>query len=198
MGAVTYRERRIPLSLRLPQDVVEAIDRCARERGVSRTDAVLFYLRRGMDSDAAGSQGDLLESIDARLNDALQLLHSFVPPEQMGSLRGEDPIDPSRSIPTVFVETIAAACAQYPAIERAYVFGSFARGTATADSDIDIRIELADGGGFNLHDLDHFCKLIEQQTGRDVDVVSARKIKSEGLATAIDREKVLVYERETQ
>ena len=39
-------------------------------------------------------------------------------------------------------------------------------------------------------------KRIEQQTGREVDVVSADVIKNANLAAAIEREKVLVYERE--
>ena len=48
---------------------------------------------------------------------------------------------------------------------------------------------------FNLHDLFQFAKRIERMTGRKVDVVSTKDLKNESLAAAIEREKVLVYER---
>ena len=90
------------------------------------------------------------------------------------------------------------AASEFPAIERAYLFGSFARGTFGSDSDVDVRIEYDHGMSFNLHDVSQFGKRIEQATGREVDVVSADRIKKEGLAAAIERDKELVYEREAR
>lgn len=78
---------------------------------------------------------------------------------------------------------------------RAYLFGSWARGCAGPESDVDIRIEADPALPFNLHDLVHLSKRIEQETGRPTDIVSARHLKNAALATAIEREKVLVYER---
>ena len=72
----------------------------------------------------------------------------------------------------------------------------FARKQFGPQSDIDVHIEVDRSNGFNLHDLTHFMKRIEQRTGREVDVVSADVIKNANLAAAIEREKVLVYERE--
>ena len=82
--------------------------------------------------------------------------------------------------------------------DLAYLFGSFARGTFGSDSDVDVRIEYDHGMSFNLHDVSQFGKRIEQATGREVDVVSADRIKKEGLAAAIERDKELVYEREAR
>ena len=95
-------------------------------------------------------------------------------------------------------EAVAQAASEFPAIERAYLFGSFARGTFGSDSDVDVRIEYDHGMSFNLHDVSQFGKRIEQATGREVDVVSADRIKKEGLAAAIERDKELVYEREAR
>ena len=43
--------KRVPLSLRLPVQVVESVDRYASENRMSKTDAFLHFLRRGMDAE---------------------------------------------------------------------------------------------------------------------------------------------------
>ena len=91
---------------------------------------------------------------------------------------------------------VAEAARAFPAIERAYVFGSFARSSFTDESDVDVRIEYDHDGTFTLRELAQFQKRIERAVSRDVDVVSARVLKNDSLAAAIEREKVLVYERE--
>ena len=51
-----------------------------------------------------------------------------------------------RSEEAAFVrEAVAQAASEFPAIERAYLFGSFARGTFGSDSDVDVRIEYDHG-----------------------------------------------------
>ena len=64
------------------------------------------------------------------------------------------------------------------------------------ESDIDLRLELEEKVRFNLRDLEHFSKRIEQATGRSVDVITARTIKSRELRDAFERDKELVYDRE--
>ena len=94
------------------------------------------------------------------------------------------------------IQTIQETAEDFPAIKRAFLFGSFARNDFNGESDVDIRIEIADDTAFNLHDLVHFSKSIERKTGREVDVISAREIKNAQLKKAIDRDKVLAYDRE--
>lgn len=88
--------------------------------------------------------------------------------------------------------------AQFPAIKKAYLFGSFARGTFTDNSDIDIRVKLDRSIPFNLRDLAQYSKRIERVCGREVDVVSSKKIKNKQLEAAINQDKELVYERKEQ
>lgn len=92
------------------------------------------------------------------------------------------------------VQVVGRVSSSFPAIERVYLFGSFARGMQNDKSDIDLRIEFKEGMTFNLKDVAQFAKRIEQETGREVDVVSARTITNTALAESIEREKVLIYE----
>ena len=78
-------------------------------------------------------------------------------------------------------------------VTRVSVFGSFARGEATKDSDLDLLVSYKPGT--NLFDVIDLQNELEQALGRRVDLVSekflrprlARRIKSElkPLATAL-------------
>ena len=78
-------------------------------------------------------------------------------------------------------------------VEKAYVFGSYSRNEADADSDIDILVELDYnqhiGLGFIGMQLD-----LEEQLKRKVDLVSDKGV-SPILRPFIDKDKVLVYAR---
>lgn len=93
------------------------------------------------------------------------------------------------------LDAVASECANYAAITQGYVFGSFARGDFTAESDIDVRLEYDRKAPFSLFEVAQFQKHLERVTGRAVDVVTAKKLKNPNFAAAIERDKVLVYER---
>jgi hypothetical protein len=93
-------------------------------------------------------------------------------------------------------EICSMSCSSYKDIDRAWLFGSFARGDATDSSDIDLRLELAEDSHFNLFDLVHLADAIEGASGRNCDIITSRNIKSKALAQSIQNEKVLVYERQ--
>lgn len=55
-------------------------------------------------------------------------------------------------------------------IKNAYLFGSYAKGTANENSDVDIIVDMS-----NMHrykDYFHFCDDLENELGTDVDVIS--------------------------
>jgi DNA-damage-inducible protein J len=82
------------------------------------------------------------------------------------------------------------------AISKVVLFGSHARGDATAASDVDLRVVVDRSKPFSLVDLGRFQKSVERATGREVDVVSSDTIKNQRLAEAIEREGIVVYGRE--
>ncbi len=196
---------RVQVSMRLPADVASKIDAFASRKEIRKTDAYLYFLRLGLaaEEDAHNGQSSTsmqeqvsLSSLNAKLDRLLALLSQpqIIPPEDTKIDNGPSlhQADERASI----IEAVRQTSEFFPAIRRAYLFGSVARGTHSNESDIDIRVEINPGETFNLHDLVHYAKYIEQQTGREVDVVSARTIRNAALSQAIEREKVLVYDRE--
>lgn len=84
---------------------------------------------------------------------------------------------------------ILKALAENQGYSRLAVFGSFARGQASAVSDIDLIVEAPQGT--SSFDFVRFTMLIEQVLGRQVDVVSYGGLKP-GLDDDIRREAVLL------
>ena len=70
-----------------------------------------------------------------------------------------------------------------------YVFGSVARGEATATSDVDFLVDYDPSSGFNLIDLSGVHLQLSKRLGTDVDVVTRdgihRRIKDRVLKEAV-------------
>ena len=185
---------RVPISLRLPAAVMREIDDYVAKTGVRKTDAVVHFLQLGIDSERNEDAGDRLSAMEARLDMLVDLVKGM---GTGGQLVGRsEPGD--QSVQDIFRtarDAVRGVAENYPAIRLAYLFGSVARGEARDESDIDLRLVIDRDERFNLHDLEHFCKEVERKTGREVDAVTASVIKNKVLAEAIEREKVLVYER---
>ncbi len=62
-------------------------------------------------------------------------------------------------------------------IDRLAIFGSLARGEETADSDVDVMIDLTPGRRPSLFDLEGLRARLEEIVGRPVDLVLARALK---------------------
>lgn len=89
---------------------------------------------------------------------------------------------------------VVAAARKVPAIEKVILFGSYARGEATPESDIDLRV-VYEEGELSLIELSGFRIDINDATGKEVDVISKKNLASGTLAKAIDEEGVVLYER---
>jgi len=75
-------------------------------------------------------------------------------------------------------------------IEKAYLFGSYARGEAERESDIDICIEK--GKLRTLFELSGFCQDLEETLGNKVDVVTTAGLSGD-FREQIEGEMVLIY-----
>lgn len=76
---------------------------------------------------------------------------------------------------------------------KAYLFGSYSRGEADTNSDIDILVELdySQGIGWNYFGMKED---LEEKLNKRVDIVSSKGL-SKFIAPYIDQEKQLIYEK---
>ena len=56
-------------------------------------------------------------------------------------------------------------------VVRAWLFGSFARGEETPDSDVDILVEYDDNAHISLLTISHMMGELEKNTGRRIDLI---------------------------
>ena len=89
---------------------------------------------------------------------------------------------------------VREAASPIPAIKTVILFGSYARGEARADSDIDLRLEVDREQGFGRFALSAFGEAVRKETGRQVDLVSSDYLDDD-LAAVIEREGVILYDR---
>ena len=168
-------ETRLPVTMRLPRREVELVSEYAQAAGVTKTEAFLHFLRLGLQADDSSER---LASIERSVGEILRRLTEGTPLDA-SSIGG----------------AVAEEAVHFPAIKQAILFGSYARGDATAESDVDIRLVVDRKEQFSLYDLARFQKAVERRLGLEVDVITADDIKDRNLAEAIRREGVLVYER---
>ena len=76
-------------------------------------------------------------------------------------------------------------------VKKAAVFGSFARGDANGESDVDLLVQLKEGS--SLFDLAHLKNELEEALGRDVDLISYKWI-DEHIKERVLGERVVLYE----
>lgn len=68
---------------------------------------------------------------------------------------------------------VAAAYFADKPVRRVEVFGSYARGEATAESDLDLLLSRQAGSKLSLFDLGHYRADLEQQLGIPIDLGTA-------------------------
>ena len=72
------------------------------------------------------------------------------------------------------IQSIVAQLAKQYGAERVYLFGSYARGEATASSDIDLVV--VGGVNFRARDIFSFGEELRQLTHKDVDAFELREL----------------------
>ena len=80
----------------------------------------------------------------------------------------------------------------FPAIDKAWIYGSFARGDDRPDSDIDLAVKTDDS--FSYFDLAEIQHTIEQRINRKVDIGFLDSFKSH-VRAHVEPDLILVYER---
>ncbi|MBO4752281.1 MAG: nucleotidyltransferase domain-containing protein [Bacteroidales bacterium] len=79
-------------------------------------------------------------------------------------------------------------------VVKAWLFGSFARGEETPESDVDILVQYDDTARISLLTISHMMGELERSTGRRVDLIEDGCLLPFAVESA-NRDKQLIYER---
>ena len=79
-------------------------------------------------------------------------------------------------------------------VEKAWLFGSYSRGEATEDSDVDILVKYDENAKISLLYISHLIGMLEKILHRKVDLVEEGCLLPFAEETA-NRDKILIYER---
>lgn len=93
------------------------------------------------------------------------------------------------------IKAIVAPIAEQHGVDRVYLFGSYARGEATAQSDIDLCIDAAAIRG--MFAMGALYADLEEALNKRLDIVTARSLKYNTDAAFLDnmrKDRVLIYE----
>jgi len=82
-------------------------------------------------------------------------------------------------------------------IEKAWLFGSYARQEADEQSDIDILVQWTQPNTLDLLDYIGFQQDLEKLLGKAVDLVEIGYLMPFAVAS-VEKEKILIYERKTK
>ena len=92
-------------------------------------------------------------------------------------------------------DTISSYFATQP-VQKAWLFGSYARGEETADSDVDILVVFDKDGGKSISLLKHIkiALDLEDILGKKVNLITEGTLMPFAQETA-EKDKILIYER---
>jgi len=82
-------------------------------------------------------------------------------------------------------------------IDKAWIFGSYARSEENINSDIDILVNFTFGARISLLKYTHIVNELQELTGKKVDMVENGQLKQFALSEA-EKNKILIYERKAQ
>jgi len=94
-----------------------------------------------------------------------------------------------------FINKISNYFASQP-IDKAWVFGSYARAEENKNSDIDILVNFSKESKVTLFKYIHIINDLQALTGRKIDLVEEGQLKPFARESA-EHDKILIYERKT-
>ncbi len=95
---------------------------------------------------------------------------------------------------TQAITKVIAEYFKHQPVKKAWLFGSFARGEETQDSDVDILVEYDPDARISLLTISHMMGELEKSIGRRVDLVEDGCLLPFAVASA-NRDRKLIYER---
>jgi hypothetical protein len=96
----------------------------------------------------------------------------------------------------LIINTLANYFANQP-IEKAWIFGSYARCEENTKSDIDILVNFSPDAKITLFKYIHIINELQRLTGKKVDLVENGQLRNFAVSNA-EKDRILIYERKTK
>jgi predicted nucleotidyltransferase len=96
--------------------------------------------------------------------------------------------------------TIVNKLSQYFAsqpVEKAWIFGSYARSEEKSESDLDILVNFSPDSKVTLMKYVHIINDLRKLTGKRIDLVEEGQLKPFAVSS-VEMDKILIYERKAQ
>lgn len=154
------------LSVRVDSDIKESFAELCEELGMSASVAVNMFVRQMLREKS------------------LPFVPSLSKDEKNGGVLSKQAI----------AHAVVSAAEKRAGIKSVIMFGSYARGEASPQSDIDLRVRLDEKKQMSLFALSSFADEIREATGKQVDVLTAEGLRKD-VAAAVEHEGVTIYER---
>ena len=90
---------------------------------------------------------------------------------------------------------IRPICEQYK-IEKVWLFGSYARGEAREDSDVDLHMKAPKGIG--LFGLSGIYADLEEALGKEIDLITRIPEENKIFRRYVERDEILLYDRQRE
>ena len=97
-------------------------------------------------------------------------------------------------MPDLMIQKIRDYFSTQPAVEKAWLFGSYARGEQTPQSDVDVLVKYANENQISLLDICRLSSGLEQSISRKVDLVEDGCLLPFAVKS-VNRDRKLIYER---
>ena len=99
------------------------------------------------------------------------------------------------------IQNLVKPIAEKYKLKSLWLFGSYARGDATKDSDIDFLMDVTDSKIINLYNLGHIQNDLEKSVNKKIDLITERSLHDEIylekvplFIKTVQNEKVKIYE----
>ena len=92
-------------------------------------------------------------------------------------------------------DKIRSICEQYK-IEKVWLFGSYARGEAREDSDVDLHMKAPKGIG--LFGLSGIYADLEEALGKEIDLITRIPEENKIFRRYVERDEILLYDRQRE
>jgi predicted nucleotidyltransferase len=99
------------------------------------------------------------------------------------------------------IKELASPIAQKYKLKALWVFGSYARGEATEESDVDFLIDYTDSTIVNMFDLCHFNTELAEIMKTEIDLISTdglfnpiQQREFPNFVATVSKERILIYE----